>query len=42
MYLEQISMRDKPTCNVFQAITVFLIIEAALVASFLLVTEAIW
>ena len=41
-YMEQISMRDKPICNVFQAVTVFLVIEAALVALFLLVMEAIW
>ena len=34
-------MRDKPVCNVFQAITVFLLIEAALVALFLLVAEAL-
>ena len=40
-YSEQTSMRDKPVCNVFQAITVFLIIEAALVALFLLVVEVI-
>ena len=40
-YMEQISMQDKPVCNVFQAVTVFLVIEAALVALFLLVTEAL-
>lgn len=34
-------MRDKPVCNVFQAITVFLIIEAALVALFLLLAEVV-
>ena len=40
-YSELISMPDKPVCNVFQAITVFLVIEAALVALFLLLMEAI-
>ena len=34
-------MSDKPVCNVFQAIAVFLVIEAALVALFLLLTEVI-
>ena len=40
-YSERISMRKEPVCNVFQAITVFLIIEAALVALFLLLVEVI-
>ena len=40
-YSELTNMRDKPVCNVFQAITVFLLIEAALVALFLLVAEVI-
>ena len=40
-YSERISMSDKPVCNVFQAITVFLVIEAALVALFLLITEVV-
>ena len=40
-YMERISMSDKPVYNVFQSITVFLVIEAALVALFLLVTEAL-
>ena len=34
-------MSDKPVCNVFQAITVFLVIEAALVALFLLIMEVV-